>query len=81
MRRSRKRIEPEAVLSAIAAIADDGFAPRHALGPRFPRHGERDLVKTSQRLARSGLLLERRGPDGGIYLALTGEGWRELGQR
>ncbi|HEY8809167.1 MAG TPA: hypothetical protein VIM28_04005 [Solirubrobacterales bacterium] len=27
---------------------------------------------------RRGLLLERRGPDGQVYLALTSEGWRVL---
>lgn len=30
------------------------------------------------RAARRGLVLERRGPDGQVYLALTAEGWRAL---
>lgn len=36
-------------------------------------------VELRKRAVRQGLLLERRGPDGRIYVALTaGEGWRAL---
>jgi hypothetical protein len=38
----------------------------------------RDLVRSRKRAVRLGLLLERRGPDGRIYLALTSEGWEAL---
>ena len=31
-----------------------------------------------KRAARQDLVLERRGPDGQVYLALTAEGWRAL---
>jgi hypothetical protein len=74
----RPRIDQGELLAAVVDLGDDGFVPRRALATRFPRHGERDLVKATQRLARSGLLLERRAPDGAIYLALSGEGWRQL---
>jgi hypothetical protein len=75
----RRRIEDRELLAAIAEVADDGFAPRRRLKASFPRAGQRDLAKAGSRLARRGLVLERRGPDGAIYLALTGEGWRALG--
>jgi hypothetical protein len=66
---------PAEVLSAIVDLADDGFCKRSALIPRFPKLGERDLRRSIRRAVGLGLLLERRGPDGGIYLALSGEGW------
>jgi hypothetical protein len=64
---------------AVVELADDGFVRRRELAARFPSSGERNLVKASGHLARQGLLLERRGTDGAVYLALTGEGWRTLG--
>jgi hypothetical protein len=66
------------LLEAIVEIADDGFASRAALAARLPKFGRRDLTKACGRLASRGLVLERRAPDGGTYLALTGEGWRAL---
>ncbi len=65
-----------ALLGAIVELADDGFASRAELAARLPRLSRRDLTKAYGRLARQGLVLERRAPDGAIYLALTGEGWR-----
>jgi hypothetical protein len=58
--------------------ADDGFLTASALSSRFPKLGHRDLVRLRGRAVRGGLLLERRGPDGQVYLALTSEGWRAL---
>jgi hypothetical protein len=46
--------------------------------PLFRRLGERELRRSVQRATRLGLLLERRGPDGRTYVALTGEGWNRL---
>ena len=74
----RKKIEPEELLAAIAEAVDDGFYPASALALRFPKIGHRDLVRLRARAVRRGHLLERRGPDGQVYLALTSEGWRAL---
>jgi len=74
----RARVEPEELLAAIAEAVDDGFCPASALVPRFARLSHRDLVRLRGRAARRGLILERRGPDGQVYLALTAEGWRVL---
>jgi hypothetical protein len=74
----KARVEPEELLAAIAAAVDDGFCPVSGLAASFPRLGHRDLVRLRGRAARRGLVLERRGPDGQVYLALTAEGWRAL---
>lgn len=74
----RAKLEPEELLATIAELVDDGFCPVAALRPRFPKLGHRDLLRLQRRAARRGLIVERRGPDGQIYLALTGEGWRTL---
>jgi hypothetical protein len=76
--RSGKRTEPEELLAAIAEAVDDGFCPISTLVPRFPKLSRRDLVQLRGRALRRGLVLERRGPDGQAYLALTSEGWRAL---
>jgi hypothetical protein len=74
----RAKVEPEELLAAIAEAVDDGFCPASALATRFPKLGHRDLVRLRARAVRRGLVLERRGPDGRVYLALTAEGWRAL---
>jgi len=71
----RKLPPPEEVVAAIVAIADDGFCRRGELGQRFPGLGERDLRRALRRAIAQGLVLERRGPDGGFHLAVTSEGW------
>ena len=76
MRRALAAVEE--VLAAVVELADDGFCEKRALAARFPRLGERDLRRSVARAARQGLLLERRGPDGGTYFALTSEGWESL---
>jgi hypothetical protein len=78
LRMRRKRIEPEELLAAIADEVDDGFCSASSLIPRFPKLSHRDLVRLRGQAVRRGLLLERRGPDGRAYLALTSEGWRAL---
>jgi hypothetical protein len=77
----KKRTEPEELLAAIAEAVDDGFCPASRLVPLFPKLSHRDLVRLRGRALRRGLLLERRGPDGAAYLALTSEGWRALRSR
>jgi hypothetical protein len=74
----RKKAEPEELLVAIAEAVDDGFCPSSTLISHFPRLGHRELVRLRERAVRRGLILERRGPDGQIYVALTSEGWRAL---
>ena len=76
MRRALAAVEE--VLAAVVELADDGFCEKRALAARFPRLGERDLRRSVARAARQGLLLERRGPDGRTYFALTSEGWESL---
>lgn len=46
--------------------------------PRFRGYGERQLQRSVKRVARQGLVLERRGPDGRAYVALSSEGWERL---
>jgi hypothetical protein len=72
------KVETEDLLAAIAGEVDDGFCPASRLVSRFPKLGHRDLVRLWARAVRHGLLLERRGPDARVYLALTGEGWEAL---
>lgn len=70
--------QPEEILAAIVAEADDGFCSRSALALRFRTLGARDLRRAIARAARAGYLLERRGPDRQLYLALTSEGWERF---
>jgi hypothetical protein len=75
----RRPLAPvEEVLAAVVELADDGFCEKRALARRFPRLSERELRRSVARATRQGLLLERRGPDGRTYFALTGEGWGSL---
>lgn len=74
----RPKIEPEELLAAVAEAVDDGFLAASDLSSRFPRLGHRELVRLRGRAVRAGLLLERRGPDGRVYLAVSSEGWRAL---
>jgi hypothetical protein len=76
--RKRKKTEPEELVAAIAEAVDDGFCPVSRLVPRFPKLNHRELVRLRGQALRRGLVLERRGPDGRAYLALTSEGWRAL---
>jgi hypothetical protein len=74
----RKKTQPEELLVVIAEAVDDGFCPLSRLVLRFPKLSHRELVRLRGQALRRGLLLERRGPDGQAYLALTSEGWRAL---
>jgi hypothetical protein len=74
----KTKTDPEELLAAVAEAVDDGFCPTSSLVPRFPKLSHRELVRLRGRAVRRGLLLERRGPDGQVYLALTSEGWRAL---
>jgi hypothetical protein len=71
-------LSDEVLLAAIVEAVDDGFCPWRSLLPRFRPLRDRDLRRNVVRAVRRGLLLERRGPDGRSYVALTGEGWELL---
>jgi len=66
---------PEQIVAAIVELADDGFCRRADLAQRFPRLGARDLRRALRRAVAQGLVIERRGPDGGFHLAVSSEGW------
>lgn len=74
----RTSAQPEDLLAAIAAAVDDGFCPLSELAERLPRLRHGDLVRLRKRASRRGLILERRGSDGRVYVALSSEGWRTL---
>jgi hypothetical protein len=73
-----KLATPGEILLAVSGLVDDGFCRRSDLVPLFPKLGERDLRRSIKRAVALGLLVERRGPDARIYLALSGEGWDRL---
>ena len=78
----RRPLAPvEEVLAAVVELADDGFCEKRALARRFPRLGERELRRSLARAVRQGALLERRGPDGRAYFAVSSEGWAVLAIR
>ena len=66
---------PEQIVAAIVDLADDGFCRRGELAQRFPKIGSRDMRRALRRAIVQGLVIERRGPDGGFHLALSSEGW------
>jgi hypothetical protein len=74
----KPKAEPMQLLEVVAEAVDDGFYPASSLVSHFPKLSHRELVRLRKRTLRQGLLLERRGPDGRTYLALSSEGWRAL---
>jgi hypothetical protein len=66
---------PEQIVAAIVELADDGFCRRTELAQRFPYLGARDLRRALRRAIAQGMVIERRGPDGGFHLAVSSEGW------
>jgi DNA-binding IscR family transcriptional regulator len=73
--RRRKLPPPEEIVAAIVDLADDGFCRRVELAMRFPKLESRDLRRALRRAIAQGLVIERRGPDGGFHLAVSSEGW------
>lgn len=65
-------------MAAVVEVADDGFCPTGELSVRLRRFGSRELRRGLKRSVRRGLLLERRGPDGRTYVALSSEGWERF---
>ena len=77
----RPLIAEEEILAAIVVLADDGFCRRDQLTLRFRTTGERELRRSLGRASRRGLVLERRGPEGRAYFAVSSEGWELLRSR
>lgn len=59
-------------------LADDGFCATGELSLRLRAFGSRELRRGLKRAVRRGLFLERRGPDGRTYVALSSEGWERF---
>jgi len=68
----------EELLATVVEIADDGFCPTRDLYLRLRRFGSLELRRGLKRSVRRGLLLERQGPDGRFYVALSSEGWERF---
>jgi hypothetical protein len=62
----------------VVELADDGFCPTGELSVRLRQFGSRELRRGLKRAVRRGLLLERQGPDGRFYVALSSEGWEQF---
>lgn len=75
MSRRSKLPPPEEIVAAIVELADDGFCRRGELAQRFPKLGTRDLRRALRRAVAQGFVIERRGPEGGLHLAVSSEGW------
>jgi hypothetical protein len=69
---------PEEIVTAIVALADDGFCRRSELERSFLRLESRDLRRAVRRAVAQGLVIERRGPDGAFHVAVSSEGWNRL---
>jgi hypothetical protein len=72
------RITDEVVLASIVEIAGDGYCLLPDLLHSLPKFGHADRRRAVHRSVNRGLVIERRGPDGRAYVALTSEGWRQL---
>jgi hypothetical protein len=66
------------LLATVVELADDGFCPTRDLYLQLRRFGSRELRRGLGRAVRRGFLLERRGPDGRTYVALSSEGWERV---
>lgn len=75
MSRRRRPPQPEEIVAAIVALADDGFCRRDELARRFPKLESQQLRRALRRAVAQGLVIERRGPDGAFHLAVSSEGW------
>jgi hypothetical protein len=73
-----KRITDDDVLSALVERAGDGFCLIADLLPSLPKLGHADRRRALKRAVNRGLVIERRGPDGRMHVALASEGWRQL---
>jgi hypothetical protein len=75
---SLPKITDEIVLAGIVELAGDGYCLVADLLPALPKRTHADRRRAVHRSIGRGLLIERRGPDGRAYVALSAEGWRHL---
>jgi hypothetical protein len=78
------RFEPitdEDVLSSIVELAGDGFCLVSELLPSLPKRSHADRRRAVHRTVNGGLVIQRRGPDGRVHVAIASEGWRQLRAR
>ena len=73
-----RRITDEDVLASIVELAGDGFCLVAELLPSLPRRSHADRRRALKRSVNRGLVIERRGPDGRMHVAVASEGWRHL---
>jgi hypothetical protein len=73
-----KRITDEEVLGSIIELAGDGYCLVPKLLPMLPKRTHADRRRALKRSINRGLVLERRGPDGRMHVAIASEGWRQL---
>jgi hypothetical protein len=73
-----KRITDDDVLAAIVDRAGDGYCLIADVLPSLPRLRHADRRRAVHRAVGRGLVLERRGPDGRMHVAVASEGWRQL---
>jgi hypothetical protein len=71
------KITDEIVLEAIVELCGDGYCRVSELLPSLPKRTHADRRRAVHRAVNRGLVLERRGPDGGIWIAISSEGWRQ----
>ena len=72
------KITDEIVLAAIVELAGDGYCTVSELLPSLPRRTHADRRRALNRSVNRGLVIERRGPDGRLFVAVASEGWRRL---
>jgi hypothetical protein len=78
MSKAQKWPPPAKVLRLVVDEADDGYCLGSSILMRLFDHDQRAARSGVRRAIRLGLLLERRGPDGLRYVAVSSEGWRSL---
>jgi len=76
-----KRITDEDVLGSIVELAEDGYCLVPELMRVLPKLSHADRRRALNRSINRGLVLERRGPDGRMHVAVASEGWRQLRAR
>jgi hypothetical protein len=76
-----RRITDEDVLTSIVELAGDGYCLVAELLPSLPKRTHADRRRALNRSVNRGLLIERRGPDGRMRVAVASEGWRQLRAR
>lgn len=72
----------EEVVATVTRIGGDGYVPLNdiLLELRVARRMDRRTAQRGiRRAVNQGFLLERRGPDGRLNLAVASEGWRLVG--